>query len=90
VFHSPRIRERPALQKIKFFIHFFLFLWVIFALLDPQHYEKYNSLKIYRNDEHPTEFLIFSSWFDASKDVIALLGGRVETVKATQVLQQGV
>ncbi len=26
-------RERPALSKIKF-INFFLFLWVIFALLD--------------------------------------------------------
>jgi hypothetical protein len=27
-------REHPILQKIKF-INFFLFLWVIFALLDP-------------------------------------------------------
>jgi hypothetical protein len=27
-------REHPALQKLKF-INFFLFLWVIFALLDP-------------------------------------------------------
>ncbi len=38
-------REHPALQKMKF-IHFFLFLWVIFVLLDPdpdpdpQHREK--------------------------------------------------
>jgi hypothetical protein len=27
-------REHPALQNIKF-LNFFLFLWVIFALLDP-------------------------------------------------------
>ncbi len=29
-------REHPELQKMKF-INFFLFLWVIFSLLDPQH-----------------------------------------------------
>jgi hypothetical protein len=28
-------REHPALQKMKF-INFILFLWVIFALLDPK------------------------------------------------------
>jgi hypothetical protein len=27
-------REHPTLQNVKF-LHFFLFLWVIFALLDP-------------------------------------------------------
>ncbi len=27
-------REHPALQKMKF-VNFFLFLWAIFALLDP-------------------------------------------------------
>jgi hypothetical protein len=27
-------REHPALQKVKF-LNFFLFLWVIFAILDP-------------------------------------------------------
>jgi hypothetical protein len=27
-------REHPAIQNMKF-LHFFLFLWVIFALLDP-------------------------------------------------------
>jgi hypothetical protein len=28
-------REHPALQKMKFNIKFFLFLWVIYAFLDP-------------------------------------------------------
>jgi hypothetical protein len=31
---SALIREHPALQNIKI-LYFFLFLWVIFALLDP-------------------------------------------------------
>jgi hypothetical protein len=31
---SALIREHPALQNMKF-LNFFLFLWVIFALLDP-------------------------------------------------------
>jgi hypothetical protein len=32
--HSALKREHPALQKIKF-VNFYLCLWVIFALLDP-------------------------------------------------------
>jgi hypothetical protein len=31
---SPQ-REHPALQNMKYLRRFFLFLWVIFALLDP-------------------------------------------------------
>jgi hypothetical protein len=32
--HSALRREHPALQNMKF-LNFFLFLWVIFAFLDP-------------------------------------------------------
>jgi hypothetical protein len=35
-------REHSALQKMKFLI-FFLFLWVIFALLDPDSQSEYGS-----------------------------------------------
>jgi hypothetical protein len=37
---SPQ-REHLALQKMKFLHRFFLFLWIIFALLDPDPADQY-------------------------------------------------